>query len=649
MISAPAAEERLTLGAAGAGFVRRLLRRPLPVAALLLLAIVIVGSFGAPILAPDNPLATDFQNVLQVPSRSHLLGTDQLGRDVLSRLMYGGRVTLVATAEGTAVALLVGVVAGLVAGFIGGVVDAVVGRAGDVTMAFPAIVILLVVLSVFPQNLTAAMVAFGILLSPGPMRVVRASTLAVRQELYIDAARVSGISRFRIIANHVLPRITGAVIVQGALVAAVTLIVGAGLAFLGLGVAPPQPSWGSMIQEAASVIQQEGWLLIPPGGIIALTVLALGLLGDGVRDAVSEGWSGPEGTSRPTTKARALESPAPAEQDDGGVRLSAPDVFLSVRDLSVAFDGHPEPFTVVDRVTFEMRSGEAVGLLGESGCGKTVTARSILGLPPRGSHIIGGRITFEGTDLTALTGQELARVRGKRIAMISQEPMASLDPMFRVEALIRESVRLHEGLSGRAARARVVELLSLVRLPDPERVARRYPHQLSGGMAQRVALARALAGSPQLLIADEPTTALDVTVEAEVLDLLRSLQLETGMAILLVTHDWDVVADVCSRALVMYAGQIVEQAEVDELFRAPAHPYTKGLLASNPRLATHRATLPAIPGTVPRPQEWAGGCHFQPRCAYATAGCAIRPIPLHALRNGRETRCIHFDRLVGEG
>jgi peptide/nickel transport system permease protein len=241
----------------------------------------------------------------------------------------------------------------------------------------------------------------------------------------------------------------------------------------------------------------------------------------------------------------------------------------------------------------------------------------------------------------------MERVRGRRIALISQEPMVSLNPVFRVGWQIMLSVRRHHGLSQGAAQQRTIELLRRVHLPEPEVVARRYPHELSGGMAQRVAIARALAGDPQLLIADEPTTALDVTVQAEVLDLLREIQEEREMAILLITHDWGVIADLCERAIIMYAGEIIEEGGLVSVFRSPLHPYTTALLASNPHHVPDGVELPTIPGSVPRPGTWPVGCHFQPRCTFAVGECMRAAIALENPAAGRQTRCIRHAQLPG--
>jgi peptide/nickel transport system permease protein len=561
----------------------------------------------------------------------------------LNRLLVGSRVTMVGVAEALIVVLLLGVPLGLMAGFFGGRTDHLVSWLADMTFSMPSIIVILVVLSVFPQSMLAAMVTFGVLAAPGLMRVVRSATLPVKEELYIAAARVSGLSRPYIIGRQVLPRIAGVVIVQASFLAAVALVVQTGLAYLGLLVAPPAPSWGGMVADGVGAMVLQPWLIWPPGMLIAITILAFGLLGDSVRDATTEGWSAPG--RRKNRVATAYRS-EPAAAD--AALAPSEGVLLSVQGLGVSFTSPAgENTKVVENVSFDIRAGETVGMVGESGCGKTVTAMALLGLLPGTGGIDTGRILFEGRDLAALPEQQLRRIRGKEIALISQEPMISLNPAFRVGWQLAELVRCHHDLSPKAARARVLELLERVHLPDPEAVARRYPHELSGGMAQRVAIARALAGEPRLLLADEPTTALDVTVQAEILDLLRELQRERQMAILLITHDWGVVADICERAVVMYAGQVVERAGVVQMFRAPLHPYTEALLASNPNSAEEVETLPSIPGGVPQPGHWPQGCHFNPRCGYATDACRGRSIPLERPAANRETRCIHYEHLLG--
>ncbi len=307
-------------------------------------------------------------------------------------------------------------------------------------------------------------------------------------------------------------------------------------------------------------------------------------------------------------------------------------VLLRVRDLKTYFVTEQGKGTAraVDDVSFDLYPGETLGLVGESGCGKTVTSLSILRLVPEPpGHILpGSLIEFEGRNLLALAAPELRAVRGNQIAMIFQEPMTSLNPVFTVGDQIAEAAIIHQHLSRAAARARAIEMLRLVGIPDPDERVDAYPHQLSGGMRQRVMIAMALICHPKVLIADEPTTALDVTIQAQILELLDRLQHELGMAVLLITHDLGVVAGHADRVVVMYAGRVVETATTNALFERPIHPYTEGLLAAVPRIDARRERLHAIPGQVPAATAWPPGCRFHPRCPYAWEKCAAEEPPL---------------------
>ena len=318
---------------------------------------------------------------------------------------------------------------------------------------------------------------------------------------------------------------------------------------------------------------------------------------------------------------------------------------LEVRDLAVHFHGATGVARAVDGVSFTMAKGETVALVGESGCGKSVTAMSLLRLiDPPGRIEAGSVIRFEGTDLLALGEEPMRQLRGRRISMIFQEPMTALNPVFTIGDQVAEVARIHEGASRADAWARAVRMLARTGIADPERRAHDYPHQLSGGMRQRVLIAMALLLSPALVIADEPTTALDVTIQAQILDLLRTLQRESDSALLLITHDFGVVAEMAQRVLVMYGGQVVESAPVRSLFAAPAHPYTAGLLRAMPRLGQRRERLDAIPGTVPAATAWPTGCRFRDRCAHAWEMCATdAPAPVE-VAPGHIARC----HLVGD-
>lgn len=623
------------------GFLRALLRRPLGAAATVVFLLIVLAVCAAPLIAPYSPDHTDLAHTLASPSGAHLLGTDQLGRDTFSRLLYGGRPTLLFALEAWAVALAIGVTLGVITGFAGGWPDRTLMWFVDIGLATPVIVVVLIVISVFPNDFAIAIAVLGLLLAPPLVRNVRGPVYAVRRELFVDAARVSGISFTRIASRHVFPRVRGPILVQATLMAALTLLFTVGLGFLGFGVSAPNPSWGNMTAEAAQVLGQSPWLLIAAGGIVAICIICLGLIGDTIRDISVERWAGPApGAPRrrqPADAAPPAESATPVD----------PEALLSVRGLTIAFPGARGEVVVARDVSFDVFPGEAVGLVGESGCSKTTVARSLIRLLRGGGRVVAGRIVFDGRDVLGLAPAELRRFRGGAVSFVAQEPQAALDPSFRIGSILREAILSHETLSKADVRRRTIELLEAVRLPDPVHVAKLYPHQLSGGMAQRVTIARALAGRPRLLIADEPTTALDVTVQGEVLALLRALQEETGMALLLISHDLGVIAHACERAVVMYAGEVVEQANVEDLFLWPAHPYTQRLMLSDPGRVLHdHEPLPTIPGGPPAPADWPVGCHFQARCPFATAACAARPVPIEEVRPGHSSRCVRTPELL---
>lgn len=631
-----------------AGFGARVLRQPLTVGCGAVLLAIVLATLFAPLLAPSGPFEQDLLNTYAKPSSEHLLGTDQLGRDILTRLLYGGRVTFLGVVQAVAVCTTIGLLLGIVAGTLGGWVELAVMRVCDILLAVPGLVILLVVLAIFGQNETAAMITFGVIMSPTLIRVVYSATVAVREEPYVAGARVAGLSSIQIMRRHVLPAVAGPTLTQISIVAALACLVEAAIGFLGLGVAPPAPSWGNMVTDAQQAVLLNPWMLVPTGGTIAVVALALTLIGNGIRDAYV-------GRSSGSVKAyswRALTAQVartePTLVDDAPQPTQAAEAVLRVKDMTVSLERGKSQLRIVDGVSFEVRPGEALGIVGESGCGKSMTISGVLRVLPLGARIAATSITFKGAELTTVSEREMNSFRGTGIAFISQEPISSLNPAFTVGHQLTEAVRLHRKLGKAEARRVVRDLMTRVRLPEPDVVAKKYPHELSGGMAQRIAIARALAGEPELLIADEPTTALDVSVQAEILDLLRDLREQSGMALILVTHDWGVVAEACDRAMVMYAGQVVETADVRTLVRTPHHPYTQALLRSSSVGTAPRQLLPVITGVVPMPGSWPQGCRFASRCALAEERCAAAPIPLVATADDASARCVRVEPVMSE-
>jgi peptide/nickel transport system permease protein len=551
---------------------RAVIRRPLLAVALVVIVGVTLAVIFAPVLAPYPPLAQDLLGANAGPSAAHPLGTDGLGRDVLSRLLYGGQPALGGVAVAVAVFAVVGMLLGILSGYLGGWVDRVIVAVLDVMLSVPAIILMLAVLAIFNSDVFAAMVVLGLFASANLARVIRSSCLALREELFVDAARVSGLGPFSIMVRHILPGLFGQLIIQMSLFAGIALGVQTGLGFLGLATPAPAPSWGGLVGEASQVMRQHPSFLFITGGVIAIMAISFGLLGDGLRDVVAD-------RRRATGAGRPAPVRPPGSAPEG-------DALLVVRDYSIAFATDRGDRTVVDGVAFTVARGEILGLVGESGSGKTMTALSLLGLLPENGAVTTGGAWLDGRLVSPAADAELREIRGHEIGLVSQEPMVALDPHFTIGAQLREVVgRVGDvGRARPAVHARARALLADVRMRDPEDVLRRYPHELSGGMLQRVVIAMALAGSPRLLLADEPTTALDVTVQAEILDLLRLLRDERGMSVILVTHDLGVVADLCDRAIVMEKGRIVEEATVDSLFASPQHPYTRKLLESTPNI-----------------------------------------------------------------
>jgi len=552
---------------------RRLLHDRLGLVVLVTLVVVVLAAVLAPLLASYDPGQGGLLDALAGPGGDHLLGTDGVGRDVLARLLFGSRISLLGAALAVVVAVVIGGVSGLVAGYVGGWFDGLGTWGASILMALPGMIVLLAARSVVGPSTWWAMAIFGVILSASVFRLVRGTVQAVRGELYVDAARVAGLSDLRIIFRHVLRVVRAPVIIQVASIASVAITIQAGLEFLGLG-DPTVPTWGGMLNDGFKKIYQEPLLVLWPSLMIALVCLALTLVANSLRDALENSASTQpkappmDAAARAATVAAAAATAAAA---DGGTPI------LRVEGLRIGYGVPGGVSEVVRGVDLEVRAGEVLGLIGESGSGKTQTVFAIMRLLPVGGGIVGGHVLWHGEDLARFSDARMTGLRGRRIAYIPQEPMSNLDPSFTIGHQLVEPMRHHLGLSRKAAHTRALELLARVGIPDPPRTMKAYPHEVSGGMAQRVLIAGAISCEPELLIADEPTTALDVTVQAEILEILRSLQQDLHMGVVLVTHDFGVVADVADRVAVMQEGVVVETGDVREVFRAPQHPYTRQL------------------------------------------------------------------------
>jgi peptide/nickel transport system permease protein len=570
VVTQPEAKRTGTLG--------RMLTKPLGLGSLLVLVIIILMGILAPVLSTHDPSYTSLE-VINAPAGTpgYPLGADQYGRDIFARILASINVSVISGLIGAGVAIILGTLFGLLAGYIGKRTDAVTSWVFSLLMTFPALILILVLSPVTGDSYQVMMFIFGIFLAPGIYRLVRNLVVGVKSELYVDAARVAGLSNRRILSRHVLYVVRGPVIISISFLAVAAIGIQAGLAFLGVG-STLTPSFGSMTGDAFVNVYQYPMQLFWPSAVMALLTGALILLGNAYRDALTEAPAAGRAQRKAAARAAqvsAAEATGTSPADTGETHGS----LLTVRNLSVRY---PSPDgtlrAVVDGVSLDVQTGEIVGLVGESGSGKTQTAFSILGLLPPEARVNADALSVAGESLLGKDPRILRRMRGGVIAYIPQEPMSNLEPSFTVGSQLVEGLKA--GMSRREAKATIMQLLARVGIADPKRTFNSYPHQISGGMAQRVLIAGAVASRPKLLIADEPTTALDVTIQAEILDLLRDLQRELGMGVLLVTHNFGVVADLCDRVVVMRNGAVVEEGDVRSIFHAPEHPYTQELIAA---------------------------------------------------------------------
>jgi ABC-type glutathione transport system ATPase component/ABC-type dipeptide/oligopeptide/nickel transport system permease subunit len=595
---------------------RRLRQHPVGFIGAILVFLVVVMSLLAPALPIVDPAATELSARLLPPgSPEHLLGTDLLGRDILSRLVWGTLLSLAVALAATLIAAVTGSAIGLVAGYFGNRTDSILMRGIDVLMAFPYLLLALAIVAVLGPGLFNALVAIAVVNIPFFARTVRGATMGLVRRDFMDTARMSGRGEWSILAAEILPNVLPVIVITSATTLGWMILETAGLSFLGLGAQPPKVDLGSMLGESRKLLLVKPHLALLPGAVVFVVVMGINLLGDGLRDILDPRLS--SGTSgRPSAatevclpdleKAQGLPLTRPSatlslsDGERAGVRRSTdPHLekdsgdtpLLDVRSLTIGFGpsplilatpGNPSWKPVVHGVSFHLKRGETLGLVGESGSGKSVTAHALLRLLPLPARIVGGSVTFQDQDLLRASPDNLRRLRGNRVGYIFQDPLASLNPMFTVGDQIAEVIRLHSACSWKEAWEESVALLDSLQIAHAADRAHSYPHELSGGMRQRVCIAMALANHPDLIIADEPTTALDVAVQRTVIDLLRESIRDSGTTLLFISHDLALVSELCERVLVMRRGEIVEQGATDKVLRSPRHPYTRGLLDSLP-------------------------------------------------------------------
>jgi peptide/nickel transport system ATP-binding protein len=661
---------------------RRFARNRGALAGAVVLAALFVLAFGGPLIARSAYSDIDYSALYEGPSAAHWFGTDAIGHDVFAQTVRGLQKSLLI---GLLVALFstaLASVVGAAAGYFGGWVDRGLMLLVDLLLVFPSFLIIAIVAPRLRGGgwiaLVAVIAAFFWMVTA---RVIRSMTLSLKQREFVRAAQLMGVGPARIIARHILPNVASFLIIDATINVGVAVMSETALSFFGFGVQPPDVSLGTLIATGTNAALSYPWMFFFPAGLLIVLVLAVNLMGDGLRDAFDP--TAAPGRARAVPPARlpaddqttasdqttADDHTAPSDQTTAGDQVTVrpvrdraaaadkasgdidattgtgTDTVLRVRDLVVSFPGKAGPIPAVRGVGFDLRRGEVLGIVGESGSGKSVTALAAMGLLPA-SASVRGSVRLDGTELVGASDRDLARLRGNRIGMVFQDPLSAFTPVYSIGAQIIETIRTHQTISGAAARTRAIELLDLVGIPDPHRRVDAFPHEFSGGMRQRAMIAAAIAGDPEVILADEPTTALDVTVQAQVLDVLRTARRETGAALVFVSHDLGVVAGFADRVAVMYAGRIVETAPVDDLFDRPRMPYTLGLIGAVPRL-DGPAGRPLVPitGTPPAMAALTAGCPFAPRCPIADDRCATVEPELSG--DGHLAACLKTGEIAG--
>ncbi len=604
------------------------------------IGLLLLVAVTAPWLAPYGPNAQNISNVLAPPvwaggDANHVLGTDGLGRDVLSRLIYGARSSVLISVSAMLLGGTLGVLTGLTAGFLGRVVDTVIMRLGDVQLALPFILIAIVILGMMTdRDAIHIILVLGVPAWIVYARVVRSRVLSEREQDYVHAAKTLGASPIRQMFRYVLPQVRSVIPPIALIDLSHLVVMESTLSFLGFGLSEPSVSWGQILAEGRQNMVVSPWLPILPGIAIMLTILSINLAVEGARDTT---------TPRRRWFAAPRRRPPAKPAAPHGAEPDAPhqERLLTVAGLDVEFPvADDRVIRAVRGISFDVERGQIVGIVGESGSGKSVTAYAVMRLLAEPGRIVDGSILFDGTDLANAPEAVLRRLRGRRIGMMFQNPVGSLNPVLTVGYQIVQAIRTGLGVDREDARRRAEAALHDVGFGDPAHVLRQYPFRLSGGQNQRVMIAMTMVIEPELLLADEPTTALDVTTQAQVLDQLRRLRDEHETSIVLISHDIGLVGEVADQVVVVYAGQVCETGPTQAVLSNPQHPYTRGLLESVPRPEAARAgDLRSIPGDLPDPAREAIGCPFADRCEHVMDICRDVDPAMRSTGPGQSAAC----------
>ena len=582
--------------------------------ALIGLVILVIVSILAPWLLGPAANRIDVLAMGRGPSAEHWLGTDNLGRDIAIRTLVATRLSLVLALQATLMSVVIAVPVGIVLASAPLVVRSAGARVIDAMLAFPGILLALVVTAIVGPSATGAVLAVGIANAPTFARLSLVLASSTMGQDYVQSAKAIGVSRLQLLLRHILPNVGDTLIIAIATNLGLSIVTIASLSFLGLGVTPPDYDWGGMLIEGVRAIYVTPMAAIAPAFGIASAGMVAAYSGEAVARLLN-----PRRRHRRTADASQLaaEAPAPTPAGDGGDAM-----VLEATDLRVSFPGRETWHQVVRGVDIAVRRGEVLGIVGESGSGKSLTALAISSLLPYPAHMQASAHRIAGRDPQAVPREERDRHLAENLAMVFQNPMSSLNPAIHIGTQLTEAARRHRGLDGMAAEALAVETLKELQVSAPHLRLRQYPHELSGGMRQRIMIAMALMVSPRIIVADEPTTALDVTVQREILKLFKAINERHGTAIILISHDLGVISQVCDRTLVMYAGRVVEEGPTERLLRDTRHPYTRSLLASVPDVDHGpERLLRSIDGAPPSFDAMPSGCSFAPRCPDALAHC----------------------------